>query len=947
MKRTNSESNRDQRPLLAGLQPLSTSASPTTATASKRNRKHTTHTIQPSHSDSVDDPDVVLDDTDDDSDVIVDSPIDPITPSALEPRFVFNPIKKPSKTIFVEGLSNPTHHPRGSIPHPVPLTRTPSSLRPILELKKLSIRNRKSIEDLEPLAKKISVIEPQADDSINHNVRIILDAIKALTSNPPQPTSVSLTLLSKACEGLVIYSPPTCETLYEQVRDHLQKKAKSISDQLLEGLPKAEVMQKLCETSLGNILQVLQANNLFNNVLCCDWMKRVHLVWKEWFDLLLLIRGILIRLDRTIWIRTDHTLSIWDLGLDLFRKHVLGVDENRLSLLLSAVVCQQVDFDRLGRSTPISSLQSINTLLHTTVGAEGFDQIILLPLIKSTDLFYEDEGNRLILEVNSDSLSVGGPQGYLRHSLLRIEAEVSRLAGLFKTSDETINEHTKSAIVQSVERNLIHRHLDSLLSKGFGGMLMAFPERESSESIQDLYRLLQHLGKEPFQRLRNAFLSWMKGIGTSIVGVGNQTSEEREKQDEEMIQNLISFKIKMDELVKSCFDADREMSHAVKEAFENFINQRHNKPAELIAKYLDQKLRQGNRSMTDGELDQCLNHVLILFRYTQGKDIFEEFYKRDLSKRLLLSKSASTDTERNMVMKLKEECGGGFTAKLETMFRDIETSTDINTAYQTMLKKNKGDEEQPSIELNVSVLTAGSWPSNHTPEAPLNLPNELNASLVRFEKFYQSKYLGRRIKWDHLLGQFILSASFPGSNGKIRKKELSVSTYQGLVLLLFNEIGMNERIEFEKIVQMTGLPVGEAVRTLQSLACGKVRVLVKIPKGKEVNQTDCFGLNHEFKHENFKIKINQIQFKETVMERKSTTDKVVTERSTLLQLSIVRIMKSRKRMKHSELVLESIGQLKDRFQVQPKEIKIAIESLIGRDYIERVTGSMDEYHYLA
>lgn len=53
-------------------------------------------------------------------------------------------------------------------------------------------------------------------------------------------------------------------------------------------------------------------------------------------------------------------------------------------------------------------------------------------------------------------------------------------------------------------------------------------------------------------------------------------------------------------------------------------------------------------------MDHCLDQVLVLFRYTQGKDIFEEFYKRDLSKRLLLSKSASVDTERIMVMKLKD-----------------------------------------------------------------------------------------------------------------------------------------------------------------------------------------------------------------------------------------------------------------------------------------------------
>ena len=41
------------------------------------------------------------------------------------------------------------------------------------------------------------------------------------------------------------------------------------------------------------------------------------------------------------------------------------------------------------------------------------------------------------------------------------------------------------------------------------------------------------------------------------------------------------------------------------------------------------------------------------FRFIQGKDIFEAFYKKDLAKRLLMSKSASIDSEKSMLGKLK------------------------------------------------------------------------------------------------------------------------------------------------------------------------------------------------------------------------------------------------------------------------------------------------------
>jgi hypothetical protein len=48
------------------------------------------------------------------------------------------------------------------------------------------------------------------------------------------------------------------------------------------------------------------------------------------------------------------------------------------------------------------------------------------------------------------------------------------------------------------------------------------------------------------------------------------------------------------------------------------------------------------------------------FRFIHGKDVFEAFYKKDLAKRLLVGKSASVDSEKSMLSKLKAECGAGW-----------------------------------------------------------------------------------------------------------------------------------------------------------------------------------------------------------------------------------------------------------------------------------------------
>lgn len=49
-----------------------------------------------------------------------------------------------------------------------------------------------------------------------------------------------------------------------------------------------------------------------------------------------------------------------------------------------------------------------------------------------------------------------------------------------------------------------------------------------------------------------------------------------------MVQDLLDFKDKMDNVAQSCFTRNEGFINAMKEAFETFINKRPNKPAELI-----------------------------------------------------------------------------------------------------------------------------------------------------------------------------------------------------------------------------------------------------------------------------------------------------------------------------------------------------------------------------
>ena len=57
--------------------------------------------------------------------------------------------------------------------------------------------------------------------------------------------------------------------------------------------------------------------------------------------------------------------------------------------------------------------------------------------------------------------------------------------------------------------------------------------------------------------------------------------------------------------------------------------------------------------MSEQEIEAVLDKSMVLFRFLQEKDVFERYYKQHLAKRLLLNKSVSDDSEKNMISKLK------------------------------------------------------------------------------------------------------------------------------------------------------------------------------------------------------------------------------------------------------------------------------------------------------
>nr|XP_020501099.1 cullin-4B isoform X2 [Labrus bergylta] len=629
------------------------------------------------------------------------------------------------------------------------------------------------------------------------------------------------------------------------------------------------------------------------------FLKKIDKCWQDHCRQMIMIRSIFLFLDRTYVLQNSMLPSIWDMGLELFRFYIIS-DLKVQSKTIDGILLL-IERERNGEAIDRSLLRSLLSMLSDLqIYQDSFEQRFL----EETNRLYAAEGQRLMQEREVPE--------YLHHVSKRLEEEADRVITY-------LDQSTQKPLIATVEKQLLGEHLTATLQKGLTHLL----DENRIQDLSLLYQLFSRV-RGGVQVLLQHWIEYIKAFGSTIVI--------NPEKDKTMVQELLDFKDKVDHIIDVCFMKNEKFVNAMKEAFETFINKRPNKPAELIAKHVDSKLRAGNKEATDEELEKMLDKIMIIFRFIYGKDVFEAFYKKDLAKRLLVGKSASVDAEKSMLSKLKHECGAAFTSKLEGMFKDMELSKDIMVQFKQYMQCQN---IPGNIELTVNILTMGYWPTYVPME--VHLPPEMVRLQEIFKTFYLGKHSGRKLQWQSTLGHCVLKAEF-----KEGKKELQVSLFQTLVLLMFNE---GEEFTLEEIKLATGIEDSELRRTLQSLACGKARVLTKIPKSKDVEDGDKFSCNDDFKHKLFRIKINQIQMKETVEEQASTTERVFQDRQYQIDAAIVRIMKMRKTLSHNLLMSEVYNQLK--FPVKPADLKKRIESLIDRDYMERDKENPNQYNYVA
>lgn len=270
------------------------------------------------------------------------------------------------------------------------------------------------------------------------------------------------------------------------------------------------------------------------------------------------------------------------------------------------------------------------------------------------------------------------------------------------------------------------------------------------------------------------------------------------------------------------------------------------------------------------------------------------------------------------------------------------------------------------------VLTSGAWPGQPAP-APFTAPSGVAQAQQLFASFYATLFgSGRRLTW-----LYALSKAEVRAHCWSRRYELVCNAFQLAALLLLNE---HAQLSVADFAAASSLPTPLALATLQSLVDDTLLLVVddvdtrrqQQAEAKQEKQalvaTSRVAVNERFASKRLRLQIGAVASRDTVEETTQTHESVNADRQVYLQATIVRVMKTRKRLAHTELVAEVIAQVRrrrcrrrsvarrrrlcatqaaSRFRVAVPLIKKCIGTLIEKEYLTRDAADARYYNYVA
>lgn len=665
---------------------------------------------------------------------------------------------------------------------------------------------------------------------------------------------------------------------------------------------------------------------------------------KRWSNQLLIVRGLaklFMYLDRFYTPNTDNVLPLVDQGFRIYKEVVFDRFAPTAAEYILSAVSRERDGDVLDHAQLQKAVAVFVDMGYNFENSELkiYQTELEQRLVRHAGEYYS--------RVSRSWLDGDSCPNYLEKAEQCLDAEKARV-------DSYLNQSTMQPLLHACHAALLGEHQTELVTKDTG--LDHLLRVNRSDDLARMYRLYSR-NEEELKPLAAIVEEHIRKAGTDVVDAESQAGQQKKKGKKEaaaeeekksgsgpdekaagsqhsLVRKLIDLHDRYATLVRGPFQNNQIFQRALKQSFEAFINQ-DARVSRLLAKYVNDVLKKHSKVKAT-DLDSTLENIVFLYGYITEKDVFERDYQTFLSHRLLNSLCESEHAEKSMIAKLKTECGYQWTNRLEGMFKDVQLSKENMLSFKSFHDTEKSD----GLALHVNVCTTAYWPSNRY--TPTKMPRELEGPCDRYRAFYLNKHSGHKLEWRMDKGTAEVSVQF----SRTVRRSLVCTTYQMMALLAFNS-SPGKPISFQRVLDITGIPRHTITAHLLSLVHPAVRIVLKKPNVKALELNDLLMINPKFTSKMLKVTVPLFAHTES-KERKSEEDAAIQlQRQHQVDAAVVRVMKTRKTLKHVTLVAEVITQLKARFPPKPTLIKRRIEALIELEYLERDANDRSVYNYLA
>jgi len=426
-----------------------------------------------------------------------------------------------------------------------------------------------------------------------------------------------------------------------------------------------------------------------------NFLHTLNMAWQDHHTSMVMIRDILMYMDR-VYVTQNNVENVYNLGVATFRDQVVRYTDIRTHLrkTLLDMVSRERKNEVVDRQAVKNTCQMLMVLgvESRVVYEEDFER----PFLEQSAEFYRLESQKFLAE-NSASV-------YINKVEQRINEEAER-------ATHYLDKSTEGPIVSVLEEELICKHMKTVVEMENSGVVHML----KNDKTQDLACMYKLFGRVP-QGLRtmvDCISAYLREQGKALVvepdsaeapSTSSEPAAPTTKNPITYIQALLDLKDRFDHFLLEAFSNDQLFKQMISRDFEFFLNLNAKSP-EYLSLYIDDKLKKGVKGLTEAEVEGLLDKSMVMFRFLQEKDVFEKYYKQHLAKRLLLNKSVSDDSEKNMISKLKHECGCQFTSKLEGMFKDMTVSGTTMEEFRNHVTASTVNLN--GVDLFVRVLTTG------------------------------------------------------------------------------------------------------------------------------------------------------------------------------------------------------------------------------------------------